>query len=158
MGNETWEGILCDEPVWSSPCIHGTCTSIAGFGHKCVCDNGWKGDDCGQCVPYHECPNQKDDACVMPNECHCPKDTIDDKGLCMKLHECPSNQITNNGNCEDCPNAGEVPNTDRLGCTACPLDQFTKDGKCEDCPNAGEVPSSARLACWSCPSHQIANN
>ena len=70
---------------FSSPCVHGTCTSIDGFGHKCVCDNGWKGEDCSQCVPYHECPNQKDDACMLPNECHCPNDTIDDKGLCKIL-------------------------------------------------------------------------
>ena len=82
--------------IFSSPCVHGTCTSIDGFGHKCVCDNGWKGDDCSQCIPYLDCPNQKDDACMMPNECHCPKDTIDIKGLCKKLRKWTKYTLTLN--------------------------------------------------------------
>merc|ERR1719483_601546 len=93
---------------------------------------------------------------MLPNECHCPKDsTIADKGLCMKLHECPATQITNNGNCEDCPNAGEVPNADALSCKACPLHQFISNGNCQDCPNAGDVPNTDRLGCHACQLNQI---
>ena len=68
--------------------------------------------------------------------------------------ECPANQITKNGNCEDCPNAGEVPNADALSCTACPSHQFTNNGNCQNCPKAGEIPSSDRLTCTTCQSNE----
>ena len=48
----------------------------------CICETGWKGDDCKQCVPYWECPNQGEDACNVPNECLCGETVDDPNGLC----------------------------------------------------------------------------
>ena len=46
------------------------------------CEIGWKGHACDQCHPYCDCPNQKPNACNIPNECHCDPNTFDPKGLC----------------------------------------------------------------------------
>merc|ERR1719431_835434 len=52
--------------------------SVFAQDNFCVCENGWKSDACNQCVPYWNCPNQGNDACVKPNECICP-DGVDDQ-------------------------------------------------------------------------------
>ena len=60
-----------------------------------------------------------------------------------------------NGNCEDCPNAGEVPNADRLTCTACQSNEYTDGGICKTC-KTGEVPKADRLGCNQCSTSEIA--
>ena len=67
---------------FSSSCDHGTCSEIDDKGYVCLCDKGWKGSACNECVPYWECPNQSIDACNLPNECHCDGSN-DSKGLCF---------------------------------------------------------------------------
>jgi len=79
-----WEGALCNEPICNPPCVNGKCIVGADREHMCKCETGWSNEACSQCVPYWECPNQGDDACSLPNECHCPDDTIDIKGLCSQ--------------------------------------------------------------------------
>jgi len=67
-----WEGVLCDQPVCDPPCVHGTCTEDQnGEKNFCICETGWKNETCSQCVPYWDCPNQENDACIKPNECNC---------------------------------------------------------------------------------------
>jgi hypothetical protein len=56
------------------------------------------------------------------------------------------NQITKDGQCEDCPNPGEVPNADRLTCKACPSNEIAENGTCKQCPN-GENPNSDQTIC-----------
>ena len=63
-------------------CIHGTCTNINGLNNNCICELGWRGEACDECRPYCDCPNQKVNACMFPNECHCEVNTNDPKGLC----------------------------------------------------------------------------
>jgi len=78
-----WEGALCDTPICEPSCVHGTCMiGINGTDNFCLCEMGWKSEACNSCVPYWQCPNQEKNACLLPNECHCPEDTQDPKGLC----------------------------------------------------------------------------
>ena len=61
-------------------CVHGTCVADKdgpkkGQNNFCICETGWKNDTCSQCVPYWNCPNQSNDACVEPNECICSGDS-----------------------------------------------------------------------------------
>jgi len=79
---EGWEGVLCDQPVCDPPCVHGECveSKMDGENNFCICENGWKNEACDQCVPYWNCPNQGNDACVKPNECIC-QDGMDNQ-LC----------------------------------------------------------------------------
>ena len=91
--------------IFRSPCLHGTCSNlnrgdtvsrrspIKGVRprpnlnnyqeNSCICEEGWKGDSCDICVPYWNCPNQGQDACLFPNECHCSPGQNDTKGLCF---------------------------------------------------------------------------
>ena len=78
------------------------------------------------------------------------------RNYCFTVN-CPANQITQNGTCEDCPNAGEVPNNDRLTCIACQSNEYTDGGTCKTC-QTGEVPNAERLGCDQCPKSQIAKN
>ena len=65
--------------------------------------------------------------------------------------DCPANQINKKiNNCEDCPNAGEVPNIDGLSSITCPSHQFTNNGNCQNCPDPGQIPSTDRLTCTAC--------
>jgi len=78
--DEGWEGALCDQPVCEPKCVHGTCVADKdgqkdGQKNFCICETGWKNDTCSQCVPYWNCPNQSNDACVEPNECICSGDS-----------------------------------------------------------------------------------
>ena len=67
-----------------SPCLHGTCSNLNNYQeNSCICEEGWKGDSCDICVPYWICPNQGQDACLFPNECHCSPGQNDTKGLCF---------------------------------------------------------------------------
>ena len=47
----------------------------------CLCETGWQGAKCDECVPYWNCPSQTKDACVEPNQCIC---TNDDNKFCNK--------------------------------------------------------------------------
>jgi len=80
-----WEGALCNMPICNPPCEHGKCVVGDDGEHLCKCETGWAKEACNQCAPYWECPNQGDDACSLPNECHCSDDTLDPKGLCSPL-------------------------------------------------------------------------
>ena len=68
-------------------CIHGTCTNINGLNNNCICELGWRGEACDECRPYCDCPNQKVNACMFPNECHCEVNNYitDPKGLCITI-------------------------------------------------------------------------
>ena len=61
----------------------------------CFCLIGWQGDDCAQCRPYWQCPNQDPSptnasgtprvpACILPNQCFCDEATenSDTTGYC----------------------------------------------------------------------------
>ena len=70
--------------IFRSPCLHGTCSNLNNYQeNSCICEEGWKGDSCDICVPYWNCPNQGQDACLFPNECHCFPGQNDTKGLCF---------------------------------------------------------------------------
>ena len=70
--------------IFRSPCLHGTCSNINNYiENLCICEEGWKGDSCDICVPYWNCPNQGQDACLFPNECHCSPGQNDTNGLCF---------------------------------------------------------------------------
>ena len=63
-------------------CEHGTCNSHSG-GNYCICETGWSGAGCDQCVPYWDCPEKGALSCTHPNECICTTPGISDpKGLC----------------------------------------------------------------------------
>jgi len=80
---EGWEGVLCDQPLCDPPCVHGVCTEDKnGKNNFCVCETGWKNETCSQCVPYWACPNQRNDACVKPNECNCISGVDSENPLC----------------------------------------------------------------------------
>jgi len=70
-----WSGPLCDEPVCAEGCdeINGHCNEPG----ECLCNVGWKGESCNECVPLWDCPNQKSDACIKPNDCFCDKSNTD---------------------------------------------------------------------------------
>ena len=81
---------VSNDLYFRSPCLHGTCSNINHHNHhyhhhnnSCICEEGWKGDSCDICVPYWNCPNQGQDACLFPNECHCSPGQNDTKGLCF---------------------------------------------------------------------------
>ena len=74
--------------------------------HVCVCLIGWQGDDCSQCRPYWQCPNQDPSsidsdgkprvaACMEPNQCFCDKkgEENDVSGYC-NLAELNNRNIT----------------------------------------------------------------
>ena len=69
-----------------------------------------------------------------------------DRLMCMA---CEPDEITDEGMCEMCTIAGEVPDADRLGCSPCPLTQIAMDGQCQNC-NVGEIPSADRISCTAC--------
>ena len=68
---------------------------VDGTNHACVCLIGWQGQDCSQCRPYWQCPNQDPSltnstgsdrvpACLQPNQCFCdvPTANADTTGSC----------------------------------------------------------------------------
>ena len=74
----------CEFYIFRSPCLHGTCSNLnIHQNNSCICEEGWKGESCDACVPYWNCPNQGQDACLFPNECHCSPGQNDTKGLCF---------------------------------------------------------------------------
>ena len=82
--------------IFSSPkCNHGTCKASEGVENICMCQNGWQGKSCDQCIPYWECPNQQEDACVLPSQCICNDNTVDPKGLCHNEAVYPGEKTTN---------------------------------------------------------------
>ena len=79
-----------------------------GHHNFCICENGWKGEknikiinfvfknvkkcinillgeNCNQCRPYWNCPNQEDNACNEPNECICYQGSNTNQ-FCSKKH------------------------------------------------------------------------
>ena len=63
-------------------CVNGKCVE-ADPDNCCICETGWQGEKCDQCVPYWDCPERGNSACVRPNECICNTPSINDpKGLC----------------------------------------------------------------------------
>jgi len=88
--NPQWEGHLCDVPTCDPACgEHGVCAEgdpAAGVLNFCICETGWKGKQCDECVPYWDCPIQDETACTRPNECICPDPlpvgTTDPNGVC----------------------------------------------------------------------------
>ena len=83
--------------IFSPACEHGQCVINEEEGNFCICETGWTNPGCDQCKPYWECPNQEADACLLPNECHCPNDEIDPKGLCYNDHLTKSQIISKLG-------------------------------------------------------------
>ena len=79
--NHSSKNLLCTFYLSYRPkCVHGTCVADKdgpkkGQNNFCICETGWKNDTCSQCVPYWNCPNQSNDACVEPNECICSGDS-----------------------------------------------------------------------------------
>ena len=67
----------------SPSCEHGSCSKNNDGNSFCICEEGWKGESCENCVPYWNCPNQKADACLIPNECRCDSDQKDTLDLCF---------------------------------------------------------------------------
>ena len=49
----------------SPPCVNGVCTEDDdGSSNFCICQMGWKGQSCDQCVPHWNCPVQDQTACI----------------------------------------------------------------------------------------------
>ena len=38
---------------------------------ECICQTGWSGPDCNQCIPYWNCPEKGPENCNAPNDCIC---------------------------------------------------------------------------------------
>ena len=55
---------------------------------------------------------------------------------------CNPEEITNNGSCQACPSAGEVPDSTQTTCIMCPT---------------GEVPDANLTACVACNPEEITN-
>ena len=43
----------------------------------CVCEVGWMGESCDECVPYHSCPDGG--TCNVHNQCICKTQDVLDK-------------------------------------------------------------------------------
>ena len=64
-------------------CVHGKCVANNPE-NCCICETGWSGEACDRCVPYWDCPELVEEACVNPNECICTTPNLNDpKGLCQ---------------------------------------------------------------------------
>ena len=50
--------------------------------NTCLCDVGWMGDKCDECVPYPSCPLSDGGTCNEPNQCICPASV--DNDVCNK--------------------------------------------------------------------------
>ena len=64
-------------------CVHGKCVTNEPE-NCCICETGWSCESCDKCVPYWDCPETVEEACVNPNECLCTTPNLNDpKGLCQ---------------------------------------------------------------------------
>ena len=75
---------------------------------------------------------------------------------------CNPEEITNNGSCQACPSAGEVPDSTQTTCIMCPTgevpdanltacvacnpEEITNNGTCQACPE-GQVPNANQTVC-----------
>ena len=54
----------CPEPICSHGCVNGECKAP----NYCVCELGWEGHNCSDCVQYPGCQHGH---CNKPFECKC---------------------------------------------------------------------------------------
>ncbi|MGI5830478.1 MAG: formylglycine-generating enzyme family protein [Bradymonadia bacterium] len=56
---------MCDKAVCTPACVHGTCSES----HQCVCEAGWKGEQCDLPICNVECTGNR--VCTAPEVCGC---------------------------------------------------------------------------------------